>query len=325
VPLLESAFQPPIYLRNGHVQTILPALLQRRCRLPWEPERFELDDGDFLDLLWCRGGHRRLALLTHGLEGDTSAGYIRGMAATLRSAGWDVLAWNFRGCGATPNRLLRQYHSGDTADLRLVIDYAARTHESIALVGFSLGGNVTLKYLGEPLPCPAVRAGVAISAPVDLASSARQLDLSAGNRLYVSRFLKTLIAKIEAKARSFPDAVDLTGIRRIRSFQAFDDRYTARLNGFRDAADYWAQSSSRAYLPRITVPTLLLNAVDDPFLPEPCFPRAEAEASTAFHLEAPAYGGHVGFLDLHAGLQPWSERRTAEFLAEAVPEPRSRN
>ena len=143
------------------------------------------------------------------------------------------------------------------------------------MLGFSLGGNITLKYLGEAAPHPAVKAAVAISVPVDLASSARALDQRLGNRLYLRRFLATLIAKMEAKALRFPREVDVSGIRSIRSFQEFDDRYTAPIHGFRDAADYWAQSSSRQYLPRIGVPTLLLSARNDPFLTPESFPVAE--------------------------------------------------
>ncbi len=316
MPVIASCFQPPWWLRHGHLQTILPVVYPRRIALEYTPERLELPDGDFLDLAWSRAGHRRLVVLSHGLEGDAQASYIRGMAVALNAQGWDALAWSFRGCGPDGNRLLRFYHSGETGDLRTVIHYAASAYDSLALVGFSLGGNMTLKYLGEAPPHPGIRAAVAISAPVDLAASARALDLHPGNRLYLRRFLATLIAKVEAKARLFPAQIDVSGARRIRTFQEFDDRYTARLHGFRDAADYWTQASSRQYLAGIRVPALLLNARDDPFLPAACFPSAEAEASACFFLEAPAHGGHVGFRERLRGSQPsWLERRTAAFLA----------
>ena len=228
-------------------------------------------------------------MLTHGLESDAHAGYIRGMAAALHAAGWDALAWNFRGCGGEPNRLPRFYHSGETGDLGAVVRHAAARggYGHIALVGFSLGGNVTLKYLGEAPPHPAVRAAAAISVPVDLASSARVLDRRRVNRLYLRRFIGSLVGKVEAKAKRFPAGFDLRGIRRVRTFQEFDDRYTSRLHGFRDAADYWAQASARQYLPAIRVPTLLLNARDDPFLSPACIPAAEAEANPCLFLEAP--------------------------------------
>jgi predicted alpha/beta-fold hydrolase len=316
MPIVPSRFQPPLYLRNGHVQTILPVLLPRRVRLKVERERLELADGDFLDLDWARAGRDRVAILTHGLEGSSTQTYIRGLAAALTSAGWDVLAWNFRGCSGEPNRLLRAYHSGETGDLGAVITQAARAYPVIALVGFSLGGNVTLKYLGEAPPHPAVRAGVAISSPIDLGACARQLDERRSNRLYLRRFLVSLATKIEIKARLFPGKLDARGVRKLGSFQEFDDRYTGPMHGFRDADDYWTQASSRQFLPRITVPALLLQPRNDPFLAPTAYPWPEAEASARFHLEAPESGGHVGFLDLQRGLQPWSERRVVEFLAE---------
>lgn len=314
MPVVPSAFRPPAFLRNGHLQTILPVLFRRIPVVPTETERLELPDGDFLDLDWMRAGHRRLIILTHGLEGCSRNAYIRGMAAAVQRAGWDALAWNFRGCSGELNRLARFYHSGETTDLGALIAHAAATYPEIALIGFSLGGNVTLKYLGEAPPHPAIVGGIGISVPVDLTASARKLDRERSNRIYLQRFLKTLIAKVEAKATRFPEALNTEGARRIRSFQEFDDRYTAPLHGFRNAAHYWEESSARRYLDGISTPTLLLNAKNDPFLAPECFPFPEAERSAHFTLEAPDSGGHVGFQDLKHGLQPWSERRAVEFL-----------
>ena len=318
MPVIRSHFAPPPFLRNGHAQTILPVLLPRRIRVAVARERLELADGDFLDLDWSRTGRNRLAVLTHGLEGGSTQTYIRGMAAALVAAGWDVLAWNFCGCSGEPNRLLRAYHSGDTGDLTAVIGHAAAGYECVALVGFSLGGNVVLKYLGEAPAHPAVMAAVAISAPLDLAACARKLDRQWSNRIYLRRFLTSLVGKIEAKARLFPGHVDATGVRRMRSFQEFDDRYTGPLHGFRDAADYWTQASARQFLPQITLPTLLLSPRNDPFLAAEAYPWAEAEANPHLFLEAPESGGHVGFVDLRRGIQPWSERRVVEFLGACL-------
>ena len=318
MPIIESAFRPPLLLRNGHVQTILPVLLPRRIPLGhlYRRERLELPDGDFLDLDWARVGHPRLAILSHGLEGSSTQAYIRGLGATLLNAGWDVLAWNFRGCSGVPNRLLRAYHSGETGDFGAVVNHAAaQGYARIALVGFSLGGNMTLKYLGEAPPHPAVVAGVAISAPIDLGACARRLDTQRSNLIYLRRFIVSLTTKIEIKARLFPGQLDARGVRQMRSFQEFDDRFTGPMHGFRDADDYWQRSSARQFLAAIRVPTLLLQPRNDPFLAAGAYPWPEAEVSTHFHLEAPASGGHVGFLDLRNGLQPWSERRVAEFLA----------
>lgn len=311
MPIIQSTFDPPRWLRNGHLQTILPVLWPQRG-LPWEQERLELADGDFLDLAWLRGGNKRVVILSHGLEGDSDAKYIQRLAAALTAAGWDALSWNFRGCGREPNRLARFYHSGETGDLHTLVAHASKQYKTIALIGISLGGNVTLKYLGEAAPHPAVRAGIAISAPVDLAASARELDRRLLNRVYLRRFIKTLVAKVRAKAVRFPEQFDLRELESVTTFQAFDDRFTAPLHGFRDADDYWAQSSARQFLARISRPALLLNARDDPFLPPSCFPEQEARESAGFNLEAPAHGGHVGFWDRLGG--GWLERRVVEFL-----------
>jgi predicted alpha/beta-fold hydrolase len=314
MPIIPSSFRPPWYLRDGHVQTILPALMPRMIRLAFERERLELPDGDFLDLDWARAGHSRIAVISHGLEGCSTDNTIRGMAASLNASGWDALAWNFRGCSGEANRLPRFYHSGETGDLGAVIVRAAESYSRIALVGFSLGGNMTLKYLGEPGVHRAVVAGVGISVPVDLAASARVLDRNWKNGVYLRRFMRKLTAKVRAKALLFPDELAEAPDGCVQSFTVFDGRYTAPLHGFRDADDYWQQASARQYLLRITVPTLLINARNDPFLAPACYPFSEAHLSRAFYLETPLSGGHVGFLDLANGLQPWTERRVPEFL-----------
>jgi predicted alpha/beta-fold hydrolase len=314
MPVVVSRFRPPFFLGNGHIQTVLSALLPQRSKVRFSRERLELKDGDFLDLGWAPVGAGRLVILSHGLEGSAEAGYNRGMAARLNAAKWDVLVWNFRGCSQETNRLPRLYHSGETGDLGAVIDLAATRYSRIALVGFSLGGNLTLKYLGESSPHPAIVRGVAISTPLDLGATARALDRHWGNGIYRRSFIKSLIAKVEAKAARFPDKFDVSGIRRIRTFGEFDDRFTAPVHGFRDAEDYWEKSSARQFLPGITVPTLILNARNDPLLTPESLPVAEAEGNPCLFLEMPRSGGHLGFIDLVRGIEPWSERRVVEFL-----------
>lgn len=307
MPQIASGFDPPVLLRNPHVQTILRALLPEPGRMPVR-EQLELPDGDFLKLDWHRGGFDRLAILTHGLEG-TSCDFA-GLAGALHHAGWDVVAWNFRGCGGEENRLLRFYHSGDTEDLAAVIGHASHGYRRLALVGFSLGGNVTLKYLGEGRP--RVSAAVAVSTPVDLASSARTLDQRPRNRLYLARFMGRMKKKMHLKASRFPTEIDAGAIDGVRTFAEFDDKYTSRLHGFDGAEDYWRRASAKPYLPSIDVPALLINAIDDPFLTEESFPYEEAAASCHFHLETPAHGGHLGFIDWRGH---WLRRRIPEFLA----------
>lgn len=318
MPLIDrSSYAAPAWLPGGHVQTIFPALFRRPAPVAARAERLELPDGDFIDLEWSGNSRSRLAILSHGLEADMKTGYIRGMAAALVRRGWDVLTWNFRGCGGEPNRLLRMYHSGATEDLHAIVSHAMDKHpaDSVDLVGFSLGGNLTLKYLGErpaSLP-PRLHRAVVFSVPCDLACSSRQLAYPS-NRIYMDRFLVAMRAKIRAKKAMFPEKLDLTGLDRIRTFQEFDDRFTAPIHGFHDAEDYWARNSSRQFIPHIVHPTLLVNAVNDPFLGPGCYPCEEAVASNCFHFESPATGGHVGFPGFGNGGEYWSETRAAEFL-----------
>jgi len=316
MPLIaRSTYAAPFWLRGGHAQTIFPALFRR---VPWitrERERIETPDGDFLDLDWARMGRtNRVAILAHGLEGDSRNAYVQGMVGALARAGWDVAAWNCRGCSGEPNRLLRSYHSGATEDLAAVVDHvlADGRYRRVDLVGFSLGGNITLKYLGDlgAEIDPRVTRAVAFSVPCDLASSSRQLE-SGANRIYMDRFMVNLRAKIRTKMRMFPGALSDDGLDAMRTFREFDGAYTAPLHGYRDAEDYWARASSRPVLGRIAIPALLVNARNDPFLPAECFPEAEARASAHFHLEAPREGGHIGFT---AEGEYWSETRAVEFL-----------
>lgn len=294
---------------------MVPALFRRVKPVTTLRERLELEDGDFLDVAWSGKSGHRLAILSHGLEGSSDAAYIQGMARSLTAAGWDVLAWNFRGCGVEPNRMLSFYHSGATEDLDEVVRYALTVHpaEEICLIGFSLGGNLTLKYLGEPRTrSEKIRCALAFSVPCDLADSARKLSDPA-NRVYMRRFLASLRAKLRVKETLFPGDLDLAGLDQITDFLQFDDRFTAPLHGFKDAVDYWTRSSCRQFLPDIQVPTLLVNALNDPFLGQSCYPWEEAKESGSFHLETPASGGHLGFPP--SGGSSWMERRVLEHLA----------
>jgi len=318
MPVVPSLFQPPFFLRNGHLQTILPTLLRRRYLVSFSRERLELADGDFVDLDWATSGRDKLAIISHGLEGSSRDDCVRGMATRLQRKKWDVLAWNFRGCGLEPNRLVRSYHSGETGDLAAVIALAAARYSRIALIGFSLGGNVTLKYLGEGGYHPAVVAGIAISVPIDLMACANAIDHRWSNRIYLRRFLSKLVPKIQAKALLFPDRLDFRTGHRIRTLREFDNLYTAPIHGFRDAEEYWEKSSSRRYLEGIRVPVLLLNARDDPFLTLESLPYAEAEKNPRLFLEAPKSGGHVGFIDLASNFRRWHESRSLEFLEETA-------
>ena len=327
MPLVASSpFQPPFYQLNGHAQTIVPALWRTGPAVPYERERLELPDGDFLNLDWARlPAHRRantLAIISHGLEGDSHRPYIRGMAQALNEAGFDALAWNYRSCGGEPNRLLRSYHLGDTGDLAQVLRHALATgrYRRVSLVGFSAGGNVTLKFLGEnpaQVP-PEVQRAVVFSTPTDLKSSAVHIG-RLQNQVYMRRFLKSLRLKVRAKAAQMPEQVDLTGLEELRNFPDFDDRYTAPMHGFASAEAYYAHASSGQYVANIQIPTLLVNAANDPFLPGSCYPVAAAEASGKFFLEITAGGGHVGFAEGLPDGAYYSERRAVDFLTRETP------
>jgi uncharacterized protein len=315
MPVIRSQFRPPWLLRNAHLQTVLPVITRRRMRVPYQRERLELSDGDFLDLDWLSAVSGRVAILCHGLEGSSSDATICGMARTLQASGWNVLAWNYRGCSGELNRLPRLYHSGETADLARVVEHAARRFPRVALIGFSLGGNVVLKYLGEAPPHSGVVGAVALSAPVDLAASVRALDQKRANRMYLRRLIASLVRKVRAKAMHFPDRIDASLTKDIHGFGDFDGRFTAPLHGFQDAEDYWSKCSSRQFLSAIKVPTLVLSARDDPFLTPDSLPFAGAEANAHLFLEVTETGGHLGFFHSLASDQTWAERRIVEFLA----------
>ena len=320
MPLTSSPYEPPAWLRGGHLQTLYPSLARSVDFAYDRRTRIDTPDGDFLDLDWHRRGNEQVAILSHGLEGSTQRSYMRGMARALARRGWDVLAWNLRGCSGTPNRRLRTYHSGATEDLSVVVDHALEAgYTALGLVGFSLGGNLTLKYLGEQGGDvdPRVQAAVAFSVPVDLRSSARALARPT-NWHYVQYFLRTLRAKVDEKADRWPDRITTPSWGEVRTLTDFDDRYTAPLNGFRDAVDYYRRASSKPLLDRITVPTLLVNAANDPFLAPPCYPRDIAAQHPHLTLDVPDEGGHVGFTRTsHDGMY-WSEERAASFLGDHV-------
>ncbi len=310
------SYRPPLWLRNGHVQSVWPTLF-RSVALP-EPVRETLPtlDEDELLLDWYRQGSDRLAIISHGLEGHSRRPYVLGLARALMAEGWDVLAWNFRSCGGVMNRQPRFYHSGATEDLEHVIRHGfEQGYRQSFLSGFSMGGNLTLLYLGQQGERVDSRicGAVAYSVPCDLAGSAETLALPS-RRIYMKRFLKDLHQKMQDKARRYPELINVDGFERIRTFREFDDRYTAPLHGFRDAEDYWAECSALPRLRDIRVPALMVNAADDPFLSAACFPESRRVLGAHVRLEAPRWGGHVGFVELAKDGYYWSERRALGFL-----------
>jgi len=292
-------------------------------------ERWTTPDADFLDLDWGPEPHEGapVALVLHGLEGSSRRSYVRSVARLLVASGIRPVAMNFRGCSGEPNRALRFYHSGETGDASWVLERlrALLPNRRIGALGFSLGGNVLLKLLGERADGGRglVDAAVAMSVPYDLAAGCALLERSVAGRLYAGYFLRSLRRKVRSKAERLADVVDVSAALRARTIRAFDDVVTAPLSGFRGAADYYARCSSVHFLPGIRVPTLLLHAEDDPFLPAASIPSEKAARNPAITLALQPRGGHVGFLE-GSPRRPafWADSEAARYLAlhlESVP------
>ena len=320
-----TAFRPPRWLRGRHAQTVWGSMFRMPILLPLAHERWELPDGDFIDVdrLEAATPDAPVVVVCHGLEGSSKAGYVRGLLRDLRAHGIGAVAINFRGCSGEPNRLPRFYHSGDTGDLAFVVEKlrAERPGRALGLAGFSLGGNVVAKYLGErgDKVAPEIRAGAVVSVPFDLALCAKSLDgpdLMA--RVYRQRFLRQLRAKVAQKARAHA-SMPVDKARAARTLREWDDAVTAPLHGFASAEDYWARSSAGPFLPSVKRPLLILAAEDDPFVPAETIPVEAARANPQVTLETFAEGGHVAFVG-GAPWAPsrWAERRVAEFLAASA-------
>ncbi|MES2731758.1 MAG: alpha/beta fold hydrolase [Bacteroidota bacterium] len=327
MPLVTSSTHtPPFYLFNAHLQTIIPSLLRKVKGVNYRRERIQTPDGDFLDLDWSSTKSLantdkrspKLAILSHGLEGDSSRPYILGMVRELNAQGWDALAWNFRGCSGETNHQLRFYHSGATDDLGLLVTHALQSgqYTSIALIGFSLGGNLTLKYLGEKaktLPHEIKRA-VVFSVPLDLQACSTKLS-EPGNVIYHRRFLKSLRQKIAIKVVNMPERLSLEAYQHVKTLQDFDEYYTAPLHGFLGAVDYYHRCSAKNFLSTIAIPTLIVNAQNDPFLPAECYAEDLVKDLPEVFLEIPEKGGHCGFFSKTLHGTYWSEERALQFIS----------
>jgi len=308
-------FDPPVYQFNGHLQTIIPGLF-RKVNVPHLiRERWDTPDGDFIDVDWLKTKSKRLAIISHGLEGDSRRPYMLGMLKTLSTNGFSILNWNFRSCSGEINKKVRFYHSGATDDLHFIITKAIDDFNpvEIFLIGFSLGGNLTLKYLGESdyEKSQLIQKAIAISVPIDLGSSCIKMK-KADNKPYEIRFLRSLKSKLREKEKMMPGTFDLRPLSRISHLWEFDDYYTGPIHGFSGAQDYYNQCSSINFLPYITVPTVLINAKNDPFLSEECFPNNGILGKSAVQAVYPDKGGHCGFRMSNG--KYWSEVVSVGFL-----------
>ncbi len=316
--IVDSDFRPPWWLKNTHLQTLWPVLFRRRRPPALRRERLELPDGDFLDLDWTPDQQGPLVVVFHGLEGSIRSHYAAGIMQALMGAGHSALLMHFRGCSGEPNRLARSYNMGDTGDMAHVIDMIKQRYPGrpVFAVGFSLGGNALLKWLGETGEHNPLSAAAAISIPFDLFDAARRLDQGV-SRVYQWYLLRKLKESMRRKQRLRGLNHDLPDLRTLKNFPDFDDAVTAPLHGYQGVDDYYTRASSRQYLGAIRRPTLIIHAWDDPFMSPSGVPEA-AELSQSITLELARHGGHVGFV---AAARPpqgvsWLERRILRWLAE---------
>ncbi len=310
-------YSPPFFLFNNHLETIYPALIRKVNFEYQRKERITTPDDDFLEIGFSSCHSDTLVIISHGLEGDMERPYMRGMAKACFENGYDVVAWNFRGCGSDLNKQLRFYHSGETDDLDTIVNYflVKNNYSAINLVGFSLGGNITLKYVGEVRTRSSIlKKVVAISVPMHLSTSCKKISEPA-NRIYHHRFLKSLKSKIINKSKIM-QGLDIEGIDSLKTIKAFDDRYTAPLHGYLNADEYYSQCSSVRFVEAIKIPTLIINAANDPFLSEECYPVELLKNHPFVKFEKPSKGGHVGFAILNKKNLYWSEQMALEFLSD---------
>lgn len=321
MPILESTYKPPFYFKNGFIATVYSGLV-RRVSITQERERITLSDGDFLDLDWSFSEEKsnKLVILLHGLEGHGQRPYMTGTSKYFNNNNVDAVCINFRGCSGENNLNYYSYHSGATEDLEAVVQYAIskKGYSEIYLKGISLGANIILKYLGEQDNIPnQVKASIAVSVPCDLYGSCKELH-KIKNKPFHDRFLKDLIKHLKQKQELFPEQLRFEDINKIKTLLDFDNVYTSKAHGFKDALDYYAKSSCLQFLPHIKTPTLIINSLNDSFLSPDCYPIREAKNNQNLYLEMPQYGGHAGFID--KGNIYYNEKRALDFIKTMLKE-----
>jgi predicted alpha/beta-fold hydrolase len=321
MPIVKSNYRPGFPFQNGHLNTIHKTLFYH-ISCSYKRERIDTPDGDFLDLDFAEIPSNTLVMVLHGLEGSSRSKYIQSLIRVLNSNCMAAVAFNARGCSGEVNNKYYSYHSGKTDDVSTALNYltATRNYENILLAGFSMGGNMVLKYLGERHDHHhSLKGGIGISVPCDLGGSSDALT-KAINRVYLLSFMQTLKQKARNSLKRFPDSpIDLSGLDKAHNFEGFDNAVTARLFNYNDARDYWEQNSSLKVLNGIKIPTLLINAKDDSFLSKSCYPYEIAKKHEYLWLETPDNGGHVGF---NSGLfrkkRFWLEQRVVAFIRSNI-------
>jgi predicted alpha/beta-fold hydrolase len=315
MPVINSSFDPSWLFKNGFISTVYSGLI-RRLKIIQYRERITLRDGDFIDLDWsyAKKTSKSIIVLLHGMEGHGQRPYVTGPALLFNNNNVDAICVNFRGCSGELNLKYSSFHSGMTEDLEDIIKYVVslNRYDSIFIKGISLGANILLKYLGEGNNIPIqVKAGMAVSAPCDLSGSAKALHKLI-NLPYQINFLWGLLKLLKQKQKQFPNIISRSQIRSIFTLNDFDEVYTSRAHGFKNAQDYYAKSSSLQFLKSIKIPVLILNALNDSFLSKDCFPYEEAKKNSSLYLETPQFGGHVGFIS-RKGFY-YNEKRALDFF-----------
>lgn len=314
--IVESEFQPAPWLKNPHLQTLWAGLIRRQPELNYRRERLELPDGDFVDIDWTLGNSGPIVVILHGLTGSIESKYARGLMNAAHDRGWRAVLMNFRGQSGEPNRLPRSYHSGDTGDL----DFLVRTLKSrepdtpLAVVGYSLGGNATLKWMGEQGEQAPVLTAVAVSPPFDLSICAKSIN-SGLSRGYQNKLLRDMRLAVETKFSDMQPPIELPDLDQLNDFFSYDDAITAPLHGFRDVEHYYEESSCGKYLKDIRIETLIIHAIDDPFMSPAIVPNQRL-LSEAVTLKLSRYGGHVGFVSADRLGRPvyWLEQAIPQHL-----------
>lgn len=322
MPIVTSDFSPSLPFRNGHFNTMYrPLFMKGACN--YTRKRISTWDHDFIDLDFSTVNSNTIALLIHGLEGSSQSKYMISTTSELNGKGIDTVAFNLRGCSGEDNLLLGTYHSGKTEDVAFVIDHLIDTYdyENIIIIGYSLGGNLTLKYMGEFADSlsPKIKGAITASVPIDITSSEKEMD-KIKNKLYIEQFLKTIRLKVLEKSYKFPEfKLDQEKLFKASRFKHLEKLYTVPVFGFESPEDYWEKASSKPYISKINRPTLLINAKDDSFLGAECFPYEEARDSDTFFLEVTKYGGHVGFISTFKPHESrWLEKRISRFIKENI-------
>lgn len=324
MPILQSDYVAPRWVPGAHLQTILPAKCFPRPAVRYRRELVDMPDGDFMIFDWATpepaDSAAPVIVHFHGLEGASDSHYAQALMAVTARRGWRGVVAHFRGCGGVPNRLPRAYFAGDSDDCEwaLMVAHLRYPEAPIFTVGVSLGGNLVAKYLGDRGDNAGfLTAAVSVGAPVDLVAGSEVMKIGV-NRLYAGMFLSTLKAKLREKAKRFPDVIDYEAAMACSTLYDFDGIYTAPIHGFKSAMDYWTKCSAKAVLKQVSVPLLLLNAKNDPFLPTWALPK-ESEVSDCVYLEQPAEGGHIGFpIGNPPGSLSYLPDRIMRFFDEAL-------